>query len=180
MKGGSGYILLSACMMGMGIMTTAAGLIAEPFEYRKKCRLREEKYSKYLTDKENAVKKAKEMGLQVVAVDINPEAIGFKEEGIIKEVISTIDIPKVVKAAKRNKLDCIMALASDMPMRSVAAVAKELGLVGISEDTALKATNKAVMRQALYEYGVPVPHFYKVSSKEDILNFNELIKFKIV
>lgn len=66
MKGGSGYILLSACMMGMGIMTTAAGLIAEPFEYRKKCRLREEKYSKYLTDKENAVKKARDEELTVL------------------------------------------------------------------------------------------------------------------
>ena len=47
MKGGSGYILLSACMMGMGIMTTAAGLIAEPFEYRKKCRLRALTSSKF-------------------------------------------------------------------------------------------------------------------------------------
>ena len=114
-----------------------------------------------------AIKKAKEMGLRVVAVDMNPEAVGFKEDGIIKEVISTIDIPNVVKAAKRNKVDGVVTLASDMPMRSVAAVAKEMGLVGISDDTALKATNKAVMRQALYEYGVPVPRFYKASNREE-------------
>lgn len=114
-----------------------------------------------------AIKKAKEMGLRVVAVDMNPEAAGFKEDGIIKEVISTIDIPNVVKAAKRHKVDGVMTLASDMPMRSVAAVAKEMGLVGISDDTAFKATNKAVMRQALYEHGVPVPRFYKVSNREE-------------
>ena len=98
---------------------------------------------------------------------MNPEAVGFKEDGIIKEVISTIDIPNVVKAAKRHKVDGVMTLASDMPMRSVAAVAKEMGLVGISDETALKATNKAVMRQALYEHGVPVPRFYKVSNREE-------------
>ncbi len=114
-----------------------------------------------------AIKQAKAMGLDVVAVDMNPEAIGFKEDGIIKEVISTIDIPAVVEAAKRNKIDGVMTLASDMPMRSVAAVAKELGLVGISDDTALKATNKAVMRQALKDHGVPIPMFFKVSSSEE-------------
>lgn len=114
-----------------------------------------------------AIKKAREMGLRVVAVDMNPEAVGFKEDGVIKEVISTIDIPNVVEAAKRNKVDGVMTLASDMPMRSVAAVAKEMGLVGISDDTALKATNKAFMRQALYEHGVPVPRFYKVSNREE-------------
>lgn len=36
-----------------------------------------------------------------------------------------------------------MTLATDMPMRTVAAVVKELGLIGIQEETALKATNKA-------------------------------------
>ena len=114
-----------------------------------------------------AIQQAKAMGLDVVAVDMNPEAIGFKEDGIVKEVISTIDIPAVVDAAKRNKIDGVMTLASDMPMRSVAAVAKELGLVGISDDTALKATNKAVMRQALKDHGVPIPTFFKVSSSEE-------------
>lgn len=36
-----------------------------------------------------------------------------------------------------------------MPMQSVAVVSHEMGLVGISKDTALKATNKAFMRDAL-------------------------------
>ena len=114
-----------------------------------------------------AIQQAKAMGYQVVAVDMNPEAVGFREEGIEKEIISTIDIPAVVEAAKRHHIDGIMTLASDMPMRSVAAVAKELGLVGITDETALKATNKAVMRQALLEHGVPIPKFFKVSNQEE-------------
>lgn len=114
-----------------------------------------------------AIQKAKEMGLQIVAVDMNPNAIGFKEEGIIKEVISTIDIPAVVECAKKHCVDGVLTLSSDMPMRSVAAVSKELGLVGISEETALKATNKVCMREALKQSGVPIPRFYKVSSREE-------------
>ena len=49
-----------------------------------------------------AIKKAKEMGLEVVVVDMNPDAVGFQTEGIEKEIISTIDIPEIVKAAKRH------------------------------------------------------------------------------
>lgn len=114
-----------------------------------------------------AIEKALAMGLQVVAVDMNPNAVGMKLPGVIPEVVSTIDIPAVVAVAKKHNIDGVMTLASDMPMRSVAAVAKELNLVGITDDTALKATNKAVMRQALKEAGVPVPKFFKVSTKDE-------------
>lgn len=107
------------------------------------------------------------MGLQVIAVDMNPDAIGFAETGIIKEVISTIDIPAVLACAKKHNIDGVMTLASDMPMRTVATVAKELGLVGITEETALKATDKACMREALKQCGVPIPKFYKVSDKNE-------------
>ena len=51
-----------------------------------------------------AIKKAKEMGLEVVVVDMNPDAVGFQTEGIEKEIISTIDIPEIVKAAKRHSI----------------------------------------------------------------------------
>ena len=117
-----------------------------------------------------AITQAKDMGLEVVAVDMNPNAIGFETPAVIREVISTIDIPAVVACAKKHKIDGVMTLASDMPMRTVAAVAKELGLVGIDSDTAHKATNKAAMRQALQEANVPVPKFFKVSSREEYEN----------
>jgi biotin carboxylase len=113
-----------------------------------------------------AIEKASEMGLEVIAVDMNPEAVGFKVPGVIKEVISTIDTPAILKAAMRHKINGIMTLASDIPMQSVAVVSHEMGLAGINEDTALKATNKAFMRDALREAGVPVPLFFRVKGKE--------------
>lgn len=124
-----------------------------------------------------AIEKAKEMGLDVIAVDMNPEAVGFKVPGIEKEIISTIDIPAIINAARRHKIDGIMTLATDMPMRSVAAVAKEMKLIGINADTALKATNKAVMRKALHDRKVPVPRFFKVANEEEYLEVVK--KFRI-
>lgn len=113
-----------------------------------------------------AIKKAKEMGIEVVVLDMNEQAIGFNyaDKSL---VISTIDIEKVVKAAEQEKIDGIMTLASDMPMRSVAAVCKQLGLIGIDEQTAINATNKAQMRECLKAHGVPVPKFYRVSNEQE-------------
>lgn len=123
-----------------------------------------------------AIKKAKDMNLEVVVVDMNPDAVGFKIDGIKKEIISTIDIPEILKAAKRHSIDGIMTLATDMPMRAVATVAKEMNLVGISCDTAVKATDKAEMRKALKEAGVLVPVFYEVATKEEYLEAVKNIK----
>lgn len=120
-----------------------------------------------------AIQKAKEMGLEVIAVDMNPEAIGFQLEGIKKEVISTIDIPAVIEVAKKHQINGVMTLASDMPIRTVAAVAKEMNLIGVNQDTAIKATNKAEMRNALSKNNVPVPMFFKVNTKR---KFNDAVQ----
>lgn len=120
-----------------------------------------------------AIEKAKEMGLEVIAVDMNPDAEGFKVPGVIKEVISTIDTPAIIEAARRHRIDGIMTLATDMPMRSVASVAKEMGLTGIDEGTALRATNKAEMRKVLKAYNVPVPRFFTASDESE---YNEVVK----
>lgn len=114
-----------------------------------------------------AIQEAINMGLQVIAVDMNPNAIGFEEIGVCQEVVSTIDIPAVIEVAKKHKVDAVLTLASDMPMRTVAAVARELGLVGISDEAAIKATNKFEMRKSLAAHGVPVPNFFCVSSVEE-------------
>lgn len=123
-----------------------------------------------------AIEKAHEMGLRVVACDMNPEAVGFNVPDVVKEVISTIDTEGILKAAKRNNIDGIMTLATDMPMQSVAVVAKKLGLVGISEDTALKATNKAYMRDALKAAGVPIPMYFNVRTKEEYIKAVQAVK----
>lgn len=123
-----------------------------------------------------AIKKALADGLNVVVADMNPDAIGFKEAGVIKEVVSTIDIKGVLEAAKRHKIDGIMTLASDMPMRTVAAVGKALGLPTIDEETALKATDKARMRDALRCGGVPVPCYYRVETESEFLAAAEKLR----
>lgn len=117
-----------------------------------------------------AIQKAKEMGLQIVAVDMNPDAIGFKEEGIEREIISTIDEERILEAAKRHCIDGIVTICTDLPMRAVARVARELNLPGISEEAAFMCTNKGAMRARLKECGVPIPEYYNVETKDEYLS----------
>lgn len=123
-----------------------------------------------------AIKKAVDMGLRVVALDMNPDAVGFSVTGVEKEVISTIDISLAIDTAKRHSIDGVMTLATDMPMRTVAAIAKELNIVGISPETAINATDKSVMRECLLKNGVPIPKFFKVDNEKDF--FSAIQNFK--
>lgn len=125
-----------------------------------------------------AIQKSIDMGLEVIAVDINPKALGFKIPNVKKEIISTIDIESVMSAAKKHNIDAIMTLASDMPIMTVAKVSKKLGLVGVDLDTAIKATNKSKMRESLKSFGVPVPLFYKVDSLDKCIKAVNKIKDK--
>ena len=89
----------------------------------------------------------KEMGLYVAVADFNPNAIAIPYADEYYNV-STIDEQGVCAAAKAFRADGIMTLATDMPMRSVAYSCKELGLTGISYETAVKATDKGAMIKA--------------------------------
>lgn len=118
-----------------------------------------------------AIRKAKDLGYYVGVADYNPEAVGipYADEHFN---VSTIDITGVVEVAKRFKPDGIMTLATDMPMRAVAAACKELELPGISPDTALKATDKAEMIKAFEAHGVEHPWYFVVL---DRTAFNSII-----
>ena len=127
-----------------------------------------------------AIQKAVEMGLKVIALDMNPDAIGFSVPGVIQEVISTIDIDGAINAAKKHRIDGVMTLATDMPMRTVAAVAEKCGLIGLSVDSAIKATDKAAMREALKKEGVPIPGFVCVTNEDEYIAATKLFENTII
>ncbi len=106
-----------------------------------------------------AIKKAKALGHYVAVADFNPNAVGIPFADEFYNA-STIDIEAICKVAEEFKPDGIMTLATDMPMRSIAAAASRLGLPGISMDTAIKSTDKGEMIKAFKAHGVESPWFY--------------------
>lgn len=117
-----------------------------------------------------AIKRAKEMGLEVAVADYNPKAVGIDYADYYYNA-STIDQEAIVRVALDYKPDGIMTLATDMPMRSVAAATKALGLKGISMDTAIKATDKGEMIKAFKAHGVESPWYFLL---EDLSHLDDL------
>jgi len=111
--------------------------------------------------------KAKAMGLFVGVVDMNSEATGVRLADIFFEC-STNDTNKILQFADEFKPDGVMTLATDMPMRSVAAVAEKYNLSAISYDVAIKATDKVEMIKCFKAHNVPHPWFEIVHSVDEL------------
>lgn len=114
-----------------------------------------------------AIKKAKELGHYVAVADYNPQAVGIAFADKYYNA-STIDIDAIVNVARDFKPDGIMTLATDMPMRSIAAATAALNLPGISMETAVRATDKGAMIEAFKKAGVESPWYYTIASKEEL------------
>ena len=127
-----------------------------------------------------AIITAQEMGLQVISLDMNPDSVGFKIQGVIYEVISTLDKEAVLEAAKRYKIDAITTICADFAMNTVAYVAETLQLPGISVKAAYTATNKAALRRRLAEHGIPIPKFARTCNKKEFLEAIQKFDNKVV
>jgi biotin carboxylase len=108
-----------------------------------------------------AIQRARELGLRVVAVDRNPEALGLREADA-PEVVDFSDTAAVIDVARRHQVDGVLTVSADRAVPVVAAVAEALGLPGIGTQTAHLMTHKIAMRRRLAEAGVPQPRFAAV------------------
>ncbi|URN94007.1 MAG: ATP-grasp domain-containing protein [Candidatus Pristimantibacillus lignocellulolyticus] len=111
-----------------------------------------------------AIKKAKQLGLYVIAVDMNPLAIGLRYADEFK-IISVNEIDDVLVYAQSSNIDGIMTLASDMPMMTVATVSQKMKLNSVTVETAKHTTNKAAMRKRLDVKNIAIPKFDVVKNR---------------
>jgi biotin carboxylase len=115
-----------------------------------------------------AIKIAKEMGLQVIAVDQNPQAVGF-EFADIALPIDIKDHEAIANWAMENKASYnIAAVFSGADVAITAAiVSKRLGLNSIPVDVAVASKNKAIMKKKWLADGVPTPDSVEVDNLGD-------------
>lgn len=113
------------------------------------------------------VKKAKELGLEVLC-------FAWKEGTVCTSIcdrfypISVTEKEEILRICKKEDIDGICTIASDVAAPTVAYVAENMGLVGNSYETAVKANNKYLMREAFIKSDVPCPHFQMVTSHDEI------------
>lgn len=116
-----------------------------------------------------AIKKAKEMGYEVISVDYDPDAVGFALADV-KLVVSTLDQEEVLRQARIYNPDVIITSTSDGPVRTAAYVNEKLGKQpDLSYEDSLCATIKSYMRERLKECNVPIPQYYVVKNKGEFI-----------
>ena len=114
-----------------------------------------------------AIRAAKELGCEVIAVDGNPNAVCAKEADKFFP-IDLKDIPILIDLAKSLKekgLHGVFTAATDFSV-SVAAIAESCFLPGHSLEAARRASDKVLMRESFEKHGVPSPKFTHIFKNE--------------
>jgi len=127
-----------------------------------------------------AIRAAKELGCEVIAVDGNPNAVCEKEADKffpidLKDIPALIDL---AKSLKEKGLHGVFTAATDFSV-SVAAVAESCSLPGHSLEAARRASDKVLMRECFEKHGVPSPKFTHIF-KNEIDNALQILKQKAI
>jgi biotin carboxylase len=109
-----------------------------------------------------AIQRVREAGHEVVAVDSDPDAVGFAVADFA-EAVDFVDLDRVIDVARRYRVGGVIAVSTDRAVPIAAAVAEHLGLPGIGVETARVMTDKAAMRVRLREHGISQPLFAELS-----------------
>lgn len=116
------------------------------------------------------IKKAREMGYYVIAVDDDPNAPGMAlaDKAIVPGGL--VDEEKLVAIAKEEQIDGVIHPCSEVAMNVMGRINDDLHLCGISKEMAIRATNKHLMREAFEKYGAPSPKSLLTKDGEDAWN----------
>jgi len=118
---------------------------------------------------EPVIKKAKEMGIYVVAADGSEHAVGLQlaDKPIVVNITSE---EEMLRVAREEQVDGVIHPCSEVSMNVMGRINDELGLSGISREAAIRATNKHLMREAFEAGNAPSPKSILTESAEDAWN----------
>ena len=114
----------------------------------------------------DAIRRARDLGLRVVAIDADPDAVGFSDADVA-ETLDFSKIEEVIELARRHRVDGVLAVSTDRAVPIAAAVTRRLGLPGIDPATAHAMTDKYAMREHLAAAGIKQPPHARLTRIED-------------
>lgn len=126
-----------------------------------------------------AIKKAKELGLTVITIDKNPNAIGMSMADFSYDV-DIIDKEKSLEIAKKHCVNGVITMQSDLPVPTIGYINDNLGLKGASFEVANVCSNKMKTRRRLKIKNTLQPIFKIVSDEEEAKMACEEIGFPCV
>lgn len=125
------------------------------------------------------IRRAKELGLRVVAVDRNAEAPAFGLADVSR-VLDFVDADVLLEGVRDLEIDGVTTVQAERAVPVIARLAEALGLPGIGVDTAETMTNKAKMREQLAAASLPQPRFAHLRAEEESRQAIEEVGFPAV
>lgn len=119
------------------------------------------------------ISKAKELGLEVVALDGNPEAPGLAKADK-SYVVDIRDPEKVLEILDEQRPDVILPVPIGRYLTTTGYVNDAYGLIGVSGKAALLATDKYEFHRVLAERGLRNCELYLVPAGETCMYAGEL------
>lgn len=111
---------------------------------------------------------ARELGLYVLGVDANPEAIGAPLCHAFF-TISTHDVEAIARAARDASAHGVTTCGSELALTTTVRVAELLGLPFYADvATVERCQAKDLMRDAYRRGGAPIPAFRAVTSRDEL------------
>lgn len=126
------------------------------------------------------IKKAKEMGYEALAVDADPNAVGFQFANG-HEVIDIVDEKACLAYAEKEKIDGVLTAATDYGVLTAAYIAQKMQLPGLNYEAAKLIKNKYLVRKCLYEHRVDdTKPAYEVDEQTDLKLLTKKIAFPVM
>ncbi|MDA1477635.1 ATP-grasp domain-containing protein [Bacillus changyiensis] len=85
-------------------------------------------------------------------------------------------VEKVVSYHKEQKIDGLITFA-EMLLKSVSEIAKEIGISFMTPTIIERVQHKALQRKRLQEKNIPIPKYFEIKNKNDLLEAAEKIGF---
>jgi len=104
------------------------------------------------------IEAARRLGCEVLTADNRPDNPGHKLADR-SFICDTTDVPALVELARRERVDGVVAAATDVAVDGAAAIASELGLPGPSPACAAALTRKRAFRELQVLLDLPRPQF---------------------
>ena len=126
------------------------------------------------------IKKARSMGYETLAVDADPNAIGFQFADK-HEVINIVDEKACLAYAQNENINGVLTAATDYGVLTAAYIAKEMNLGGLDYEVAKLIKNKYRVRKRLFEARVDdTEQAYEVNENTDTNALCEKLSFPVM
>jgi biotin carboxylase len=121
-----------------------------------------------------AITTARRLGVRVVALDGDANAPGLRLADAA-HVVNITDFDACLAIARQERADGLLQICSEVSIPVIGAINETLDLPGTRSETARRATNKHLMRQAFAAGGAPSPKSFGVSTEEEAAAAGALI-----